>query len=338
MGRILGDSLAGGINAMSARKNRKFLFLIALVVLAVTALVFAGREERHTRAVAATAREPPRESGSADKMEPFEESSLQTSPPLPPEGTPWAMSKSQLLARALRGDKAAAERLFLDTQSCAKALSLQNAIDSLASIRQSEMPREKYQEIQRDKNHLRELLAGSENMCTEGDKAELARDVDQILLAAAQSGDKKAVACYLDRQFHDLWRYQDISGRPPEAEFERYAQFAPEFVDAAVKDGNWSVVSFMGFVYGPNKNRGLLAQTFRTDPVKEYGYVKLQELGATGELKAQKAERLSSIRASGNVSEADLQQSEAWAQSTFEKYFHEPLETDQPPACFEPGA
>ena len=90
--------------------------------------------------------------------------------------------------------------------------------------------------------------------------------------------------------------------------------------------------------YAPNKNRGLLAVTFRTDPVKEYAYVKLQELGATGELKAQKAERLNSLRASGTVSEADVQQSEAWAQDTFEKYFHEPLETDQPPQCFEPAS
>lgn len=323
---------------MSVRTNRKFLFLIALVVLAVTALVFAGREERHTRAVAATASEPPRESGSADKLEPFEDSSLRTSPSLPPEGTPWAMSKGQLFARALRADKAAAERLFLDTQSCAKALSLQNTIDSLASIRQSDMPGEKYQEIQRDKSHLRELLAGSENMCTEGDKAELARDVDQILLAAAQSGDKKALACYLDRQFHYLWRYEDTSGAPPEAEYERYVQLAPELVDAAVKHGDWTVVALMGFAYGSHKNRGLFAQVFPPDPVKEYAYVKLQELGATGELKAQKAERLSTIRASGNVSDADLQQSEAWAQSTFEEYFHEPLETDQPPNCFEPGA
>jgi hypothetical protein len=188
------------------------------------------------------------------------------------------------------------------------------------------------------------MLAGVENMCTEGDKAELSRDVDQILLAAAQAGNKTAAACYLDRRFHDFWRppdtfgSHDISGSPPAAEFERYAQFAPEFADAAVKDGNWSVVSLMGFAYAPSKNRGLFAQTFPTDPVKEYAYVKLQELGATGELKAQKAERLNAIRASGSVSEADLQQSEAWAQSMFEKYFHEPLETDQPPQCFEPAS
>jgi len=331
---------------MSARTNQKFLFLIALVALAVTALVFIGREERHTRAAAAAAAasEPPRESNSANKMEPLKGSSLQISPALPPEGTPWAMSKSQLFARVLRGDKAAAERLFLDTQSCAKALSLQNAIDSLASVRQSETTEEKYQEIQQDKSHLRELLAGSENMCTEGDKAELARDVDQILLAAARAGNKTAVACYLDRSFQDFWRppdifgSDDISGAPPAAEYERYVQFAPEFADAAVKDGNWSVVSLMGFAYAPSKKYGLFAQVFPTDPVKEYAYVKLQELGATGELKAQKAERLNAIRASGSVSEADVQQSEAWAQDMFEKYFHEPLETDQPPQCFEPAS
>lgn len=323
---------------MSVRTNRKLIFLIALVVLAVIALGFRGREERRAPAAGATASGPPEESGPADKMEPFDDSSLHKSPPLPPQGTPWAMSKGQLSARALRGDKVAAMRLFRDTQGCGKALSLQNAIDSLARIRQSEMPEEKYQEIQREKNQLRELLAGSENMCTEGDKAELARDVDQILLAAAQAGNKTAAACYIDRSFHDLWRSEDIYGAPPEAEYERYAQFAPEFVDAAVKDGNWSVVSLMGFAYGPNKNRGLFAQTFPTDPAKEYAYVKLQELGATGELKTQKTERLNAIRASGAVSEGALRQSEAWAQSMFEKYFHEPLETDQPPQCFEPSS
>jgi hypothetical protein len=316
---------------MKVRTNQKVFFLITIVVLAVTALVLTGREERRAPAVAATASEPPKESDSVNKMEP-EDSSLQTSPPLPPEGTPWATSKRQLFARALRGDKVAVDRLFRDTQSCAKALSLQNAIDSLARIRQSEMPEEKYQEIQQEKNQLRELLAGSENMCTEGDKAELARNVDQILLAAAQAGDKKAAACYLSVFLHD------VAGPPPEAEYERYTQFAPQYVEDAVKQGNWSVVSLMGFAYGPNKNRGLLAQTFRTDPVKEYAYVKLQELGATGELKAQKTERLNSLRTSGAVSEAELQRSEAWAQSMFEKYFHEPLETDQPPNCLEPGA
>jgi hypothetical protein len=94
----------------------------------------------------------------------------------------------------------------------------------------------------------------------------------------------------------------------------------------------------MGFAYGQSKKRGLFAQTFPTDPVKEYAYVKLQELGATGELKAHKAERLNALRSSGAVSEADLRQSEAWAQSMFEKYFREPLETDQPPQCFEPAS
>jgi len=323
---------------MGIRTRHKFFFLIVLVVLAASALVFSGRQEQRTRAVAATTSDSPTKSGSGNEMELQEDSSLQTSPTMPPEGTPWALSKSTLFARALRGDKIAAERLFRDTQACGKALSLQNALDSLASVQPSTMPEKKNQERQLLMRQMRDNLTGVENMCTEGDRAELVRDVDQILLAAARGGNKTAAACYLDRSFHDLWRFQDISGAPPEAEFERYVQFAPEYAEAAVKQGNWSVVSLMGFAYAPNKNRGLLAQTFRTDPVKEYAYVKLQELGATGELKAQKVERLSAIRASGSVSEADLQQSEAWAQTTFEKYFHEPLVTDQPPACFEPGA
>jgi hypothetical protein len=295
--------------------------------------MFTSREEPRAPAVAATASEPPRESNSANKMEPFDDSSLQKkSPPLPPEGTPWSMSKDQLFARVLRGDKVAANRLFRDTQNCGKTLLLQSDLDSFASIRQSEMSEEKYQEIQRTKNQLRRKLAGIENTCTEGDKAELAHDVDQILLAAARAGDKTAAACYLDASFHDL------AGPSPEAEFERYTQFAPQFAETAVKQGNWSVVSLLGFVYGPRKNFGLFGQVFPTDPVKEYAYVKLQELGATGELKARKIERLNAIRASGAVSEDELQQSEAWAQSMFEKYFHEPLETDQPPQCFEPAS
>src|SRR5690348_3115693 len=317
---------------MGIRTSHKFLFLIALVVLAATVLVFTGREERRTGVVAATTSDPPSEPDSSKKMKPLEDSSPQKSLTLPPEGTPWAVSKSRLFARALRGEKAAADRLFRDTQNCGKSLLLQNDLNAFATVQQSETPEEKYQEIQRLKNRLRDRLEGIENMCTEGDKAELARDVDQILLAAARAGDKKAAACYLDASFHDL------AGTPQQAEFERYTQLAPQFVETAVKQGNWSVVSLMGFAYAQGKKFGLFAQVFPIDPVKEYAYVKLQELGATGELKAQKAERLNSIRESGAVPEADLQRSESWAQSMFEKYFHEPLETDQPPACFEPAS
>jgi hypothetical protein len=292
--------------------------------------------------VAAATSASPGKSRSDNETAPAD-SSRRLNPTLPPEGTPWALSKRSLFARALRGDKVAAERLFRDTQTCGKTLTLQNELDSLASAWPPPIPEKKKEEIQRSEKHLREMLAGVENMCTEGDKAELARDVDQILLAAARAGNKTAAACYLDRRFHDILRSPhmwggDISGSLSEVESERYEQFAQQFADAAVKDGNWSVVAWMGFAYAPSKKYGLAAQVFSTDPVKEYAYVRLQELGATAELKAKKSARLSVLRASGSISDADLQRSEAWAQSTFEKYFHEPLETDQPPACFEPGA
>ena len=301
--------------------------LVLVCLLAYSLLQREGRSAHETVVTTAAAR-PVVPALSSDANVANDATPSHAAPRLPPNGTPWSATKRALFARAMRGDKPAADRLFRDTQTCGKALLAHNQLDALASVPRSGMTDAKIQEMQKLESGLRSSLEALGDICTQSDAAELARSVDQIALAAAQAGNKKAAACYLDASFHDL------VGTPQDVEFERYSRFSGDLIGAALRQGNWDVVNVMALAYGSGKKSGLYAQLVQSDPIKEYAYVKLQQLGAVGSLREAKEEQLNLIPGSGHLSQDDVRRSNDWAQDMLAKYFREPLETDQPPDCF----
>ena len=316
---------------MDHRNARNTLIsLTALAFLIVIAIFVFRREGRGTQgAIELSDASRPSGSVSSDTENASSPAAPQRSASeLPPEGTPWFVSKQLLFARALRGDKAAADRLFRDTQTCGKVLLERNELETLPRTTHYGLADEEGRATEKRMNELRESLARFGSICTEADAAELAKNVDQIALAAVQAGNRKAAACYLDASFHDG------IGKPQDAELERYVLHSSDLIEAELKQGNWDVVSVMAFAYSSGRKFGLYAQLVPTDPAKEYAYLKLQQLGAVGSLKKEKDERVNAILASGRLSEDDVRRSDEWAESMFTKYFHEPLTSDQPPDCY----
>jgi hypothetical protein len=313
-------------------RNVFFLCGAALVVVLIVSLFFLhGESPKAPEVVTAPNAPHPTTAVLPNAREATDDALRRGTSKLPPEGVPWKAAKHELFARALRGDKAAAERLFRDTQTCGKTLLQQNQLTALSAIPLTGQSESKAEELRKLQDTLRNGLAKTGTACAEEDSAELGQSVDQILLAAAQAGSGKAAACYLNASFHDL------VGTPAQDEFERYKMLSGGVIEAALAQGNWDVVSVMASAYGSGRKEGLYGQLVQTDPAKEYAYVKLQELGAIDGLRDAKAEQAKSIVASAHLSEEDVRQSDEWASSMFSKYFHTPLGNDQPPDCFESG-
>ena len=152
--------------------------------------------------------------------------------------------------------------------------------------------------------------------------------------AAAQAGDLDAQMCYLMQIAGD----RDTGFMLSDVEVAEYQSLAPQYVDAAIKRGDWRVVDLLGFhvVDSP----GLFVQLEQwKDPSREYKAHQLLLLGA-GDVDPQDTDlwlwqlRMPQSRQNWRLPAQEIQDSDAWAQETYDKYFiSQPKLLKEPRVC-----
>jgi hypothetical protein len=152
--------------------------------------------------------------------------------------------------------------------------------------------------------------------------------------AAAKSGDIDAQMCYLMQGAGDRESGFALSN----AEIAEYQSLGPQYVQAAFKRGDWRVVDLLG--YHVIDWAGLFTDLEQwKDPAREYKAHQLLLLGA-GDVDPQDADywlaalRMPESKDNGRLSAQEIQDSDAWAQETYDKYFiSQPRLMKEPRVC-----
>jgi hypothetical protein len=158
------------------------------------------------------------------------------------------------------------------------------------------------------------------------------RKVYAATTAAAKAGDADAQMCYLMQAAGDRESGFQLS----DAEIAEYYTLAPRFIDAAFQRGDWRVIVLLGFhvVDSPGLFIGL--EQWK-DPSREYKAHQLFLLGA-GDVNPQESDdwlvalRQPELKDNWRLSASEIQDSNAWAQEMYDKYFN-----SQPKLLQEPG-
>jgi len=245
------------------------------------------------------------------------------SAPLPPPETPLAQSYAALKARANAGDAAAASRLYHDVARCNGAL---GALPTTAQMIASELARDRSAmsaaELDRHEHSLQYLYRKLDRdkataaMCA-GASDEQVGSTMPVMLRAAQLGDLNALDCYIGSELtapgmldHPEW-------------LTLYKQNAPALIDSAMQRGDWVAVELMRHAYAgaglANFAESQRRQLVDADPVMNYRYLRLEQLGAQGDL-------ATSLKVSANLIARDLTpqqiaESEAWARDEYNRHF-----------------
>lgn len=153
--------------------------------------------------------------------------------------------------------------------------------------------------------------------------------IDQLApasLKAAQLGDTKAINCYVSGM---LLHMPGVLDHPEW--LNDFKQNALPLADQAFKNGDWRVVSLYANAYSGSFVSGLFGQLTGTDPVRAYQYLKLQQLGASGDFIQGIADRVND--AATDLTPEQIAQSDAWAQDTYTRYFNGTPSDELPEPC-----
>lgn len=156
----------------------------------------------------------------------------------------------------------------------------------------------------------------------------------EATIAAAQAGDIDAQLCYLMQGVGD----RESGFRLTDAEIVEYQSLGAQYVDAAFKRGDWRLVELLG--YHVVDWVGLFANLKQwKDPLREYKSHQLLLLGA-GDIDPQDTGpwlavlRMPESTDNWNLSAQAMQDADAWAQETYEKYFiSRPRLLKEPKVC-----
>lgn len=155
---------------------------------------------------------------------------------------------------------------------------------------------------------------------------------------AATAGDADAQMCYLQGSFGTP------SGAPPfaGADAEEYQRVAPQYVDDALRRGDWRIVQLMT-KRSFNPDAGPIAQIPDIGkPETVYKMTKLLRLGASGNYARRLDRQLSGMIQPDLNPEAALpmdvvRKGDTWAQQTFNETFSGVAGLTEPPAVCGPG-
>jgi hypothetical protein len=171
-----------------------------------------------------------------------------------------------------------------------------------------------------------------------GDTTDVETRYFEATKQAAKAGDVDAQVCYLRGNF-------GASREDPlftDMDVEEYKRLAPQYVDAALRRGDWRVVQLMT-ARGFHPGAGPVTQIPDIGkPETIYKMTKLLRLGASGRYASSLDRQLSGMIHPDLVLEAALpadvvKSGDAWAQQIFNEYFSRvPGLTERPTVCMEP--
>jgi hypothetical protein len=152
--------------------------------------------------------------------------------------------------------------------------------------------------------------------------------------AAAKAGDFDAQMCYLMQGYGD----RESGFRLTDAEIAEYQSLGAQYVDAAFKRGDWRIVELLGYHVVDWAGLFINLEQFR-DSLREYKAHQLLLLGA-GDVDPQDTDhwlaalRMPESKDNWKLSAQEIQDSDAWAQETYDKYFvSQPRLLKEPKVC-----
>ena len=239
---------------------------------------------------------------------------------LPAPNAPLAQTYAELKARADAGDAAAAARLYHDVSTCAHTRDVlanePRAANWMLEDDTSKLDATQLSRRERRLGNIEDELAKARangELCSNLTPEQL--QIVPVALRAAQLGDTQAADCYVGPGLiaggglldHPEW-------------LQQYKDNALTLANAAVAQGDWTMVAQLQRAYAQSNGAGLLGQVTGADPSQAYAYMKLRSLGAAspqgqGFMTRQLAESAQNLSADA-VSNGD-----AWAQDTYQRYF-----------------
>jgi hypothetical protein len=160
------------------------------------------------------------------------------------------------------------------------------------------------------------------------------RQLHEATTAAAKAGDLDAQMCYLMQGGGD----RESGFRLTDAEIAEYQSLGPQYVDAAFKRGDWRVVELLGYHIVDWAGLYITLEQWK-DPLREYKSHQLLLLGA-GDADSHDPDpwlRVMHVRESKDnwtLSAQEMQDSDAWAQTMYDKYFiSQPRLLKEPQVC-----
>lgn len=160
------------------------------------------------------------------------------------------------------------------------------------------------------------------------------RQLHEATTAAAKAGDLDAQMCYLTQAAGD----RESGFRLTDAEIAEYQTLGARYVDAAFKRGDWRVVELLGYHVVDWVGPFFYLEQWR-DPAREYKAHQLLLLGAGGANSQGTDNWLAVLRMlesnnNSKLSAQEMQDSDAWAQETYDKYFiSQPRLLEEPRVC-----
>jgi hypothetical protein len=160
------------------------------------------------------------------------------------------------------------------------------------------------------------------------------RKVYEATTVAAKAGDLDAQMCYLMQGVGDRESGFQLS----DAEIAEYQSLGPHFVDAAFKRGDWRVIELLGYHVVDWAGMFINLERWK-DPAREYKAHQLLLLGA-GDVDPQDTDywlaalHMPESKDNSRLSAQEIQDSDAWVQETYDKYFiSQPKLLKEPRVC-----
>jgi len=160
------------------------------------------------------------------------------------------------------------------------------------------------------------------------------RQLHEATTAAAKAGDLDAQMCYLTQAAGD----RESGFRLTDAEIAEYQSLGAQYVDTAFKRGDWRVVELLGYHVVDWVGPFFYLEQWK-DPAREYKAHQLLLRGA-GDMDAQDPNnwlgvlRMTESNGNSRLSAQEMQEGDAWAQDTYEKYFiSQPRLLEEPRIC-----
>jgi hypothetical protein len=227
-----------------------------------------------------------------------------------------------LKRRADANDPAAAAELYADLGRCSRQQQISRSLPAWAS---SELDRDSSNDNEEQlKAHEFFLESMQKDIDFVQRNATFCDGVDSTTmqqfvpaaLKAAQLGDVKALRCYLGGA---LSLHTEGLLDHPEwlADFK---QNAPALADYGFKHGDWGVVALTQFAHQGFFSSSLFGQTVQQDPTQAYQYLKLQQIGATGDFVKKISEQTGA--AAADLTPDQIAKGDAWAQDMYDRYFN----------------
>lgn len=311
---------------------RQYGLILAALLLALAIGYWAG----HSETSAASAAHPATldsdnstthaSTSEATKAAPDARPTRATAPPenapLPPPGTPFKDTRTELQARAEAGDAEAAYRFYRDTLRCAEHLRNKTSAPRLAEIALSDSDKKGSRSggdtafLDMAQKQL-DFVRANAAFCADLDST----DVDPLFLPsalrAALLGDIAAADCYVSGG--------GTFGIPPglldhPEWLADYRENALAIANAAIEKGDWTMVAQLAGAY-EGVRPGLLQQVVGRNNAFAYRYLKLSRLGARND-----DENVPYLDARLSAAATDMPPdikaaADAWAQDAYQRYF-----------------